>query len=119
MVAACDEARLTELSNALGRDGMDQLTKLFVRESRRRVQRLREAAGSPTIIRAEAHQLHGAGATIGATGLAALAEQLGTAARAGDANCVLVLTHGVGAELDRELPSSRLDPSRMSTGSWS
>jgi HPt (histidine-containing phosphotransfer) domain-containing protein len=92
---------LTELASALGRDGMDQLTKLFLRESRLRVQRLRQAAGSPTIIRAEAHQLHGAGAAIGATGLATLAEQLGSAARAGDSDCVLVLTNGVGTELDR------------------
>src|SRR5436305_5557398 len=101
MLAACDEARLTELASTLGRDGMDELTKLFLRESRLRVQRLRQAAGSPTIIRAEAHQLHGAGAAIGATGLAKLAEQLGTAARAGDSDCVLVLTNGVGTELDR------------------
>jgi HPt (histidine-containing phosphotransfer) domain-containing protein len=101
MTAACDEARLTELASALGRDGMDELTKLFLRESRLRVQRLRQAAGSPTIIRAEAHQLHGAGAALGATGLAALAEQLATAARAGDTDCVLVLTNGVGTELDR------------------
>ena len=98
---ACDEVRLTELASTLGRDGMNELTKLFLRESRLRVQRLRQAAGSPTIIRAEAHQLHGAGAAIGAIGLAKLAEQLGTAARAGDADCVLVLTNGVGTELDR------------------
>src|SRR5438105_3108799 len=89
----CEAARLDELVATLGPGGLGQLADLFVRETEGRVLRLRDVvdvtdgAGAAEL-RGAAHQLWGAAASLGATHMAALADQLRIAAVAGDRSAV-------------------------------
>jgi len=70
---AVDAAVLAEMEDAIGQDGVAEMVRLFLSETRIRLDRLAQAGRDPSIDLREIHTLKGAAATVGAPVLTAFA----------------------------------------------
>ncbi len=71
--SAVDAAVLAEMEDAIGQDGVAEMVRLFLSETRIRLDRLAQAGRDPSIDLREIHTLKGAAATVGAPVLTAFA----------------------------------------------